>query len=214
MRLFLNRGPDETGDPVLEDVTDAAGLIGLPTKAPHVQIADLDNDGWPEIVTSASAADGTEPAIFRHLGVGESGGVPRFAAPADLGSDQYWVTGGIADFDGDGRQDVFMVEWEPELPSKLWLNESAAGHWVEISGPIGSVVSVYEPDRAGDSEALIGASPLVGSTGYGAGTEPKVHFGVGDLDGVDVVAVLPGGERVTYSGVAANTSHSLGAEAE
>ena len=64
VRLFLNRG-----DAQFEDVTEAAGLVGLPTKGPHVELNDMDNDGWPDLVTTASAADGTRPAVFRHTGL-------------------------------------------------------------------------------------------------------------------------------------------------
>ena len=36
------------------------GSVLLPTLAPHVAVADLDNDGWLDIVTTASArTDGT-----------------------------------------------------------------------------------------------------------------------------------------------------------
>ena len=52
VRLYLNEGTTDGGSPRFRDVTDAAGLPGLPTKAPHVEIADLDADGWPDIVTS------------------------------------------------------------------------------------------------------------------------------------------------------------------
>jgi len=188
----------------------AAGLIGLPTKAPHVQIADLDNDGWPEIVTSASAAGGTQPAVFRHLGVGGSdGGVPTFEAPSGLGSDQYWVSGAVSDFDRDGRQDVFLVEWEPSLPSRLWRNESVAGNWIEIAAPIGATVLVYAAGHADDVAALMGARPVVGSTGYGSGSAPVAHFGLGDSESVDVVVVLPGGDQVTEAGLDANSRHSV-----
>jgi enediyne biosynthesis protein E4 len=51
IRLYLNRGVKE-GVPVFEDVTEAAGLTALAMKAPHVEIQDFDNDGWPDIYTS------------------------------------------------------------------------------------------------------------------------------------------------------------------
>src|SRR5688572_28132586 len=44
VRLYLNGGVDESGSPRLRDATEAAGLEGLPTKAPHVELADIDAD--------------------------------------------------------------------------------------------------------------------------------------------------------------------------
>ncbi len=112
VRLYLNRSDDR--EIRFIDATDAAGLIPLPTKAPHVEFADMNNDGWLDIVTSASANDGTLPAVF--FGTGIADGVPQFDAPAELGSDQYWVAAPTAGYKRDGRLDVFLVEWEPGLP--------------------------------------------------------------------------------------------------
>src|SRR5690606_40265571 len=57
VRVLLNRS--EPGAVALDDVTEAAGSPPLPTKAPHVAVADLDDDGRPDVVTSAVTDDGT-----------------------------------------------------------------------------------------------------------------------------------------------------------
>lgn len=196
VRLYLNRTPEPGARPVLEDVTETAGLIGLPTKAPHVEVADLDNDGWPDVVTTASAADGTRPAVFRHLGLVD--GIPRFAPPEGLGAAQYWVTGPTADVDRDGRLDIMLVEWDPSLPSLLLRNTSASGHWLEVSvdpslPAIGTRVDVYAAGSAGDPAALLGSREIVVSLGYTAGVLPVAHFGLGDVTVVDVVVTGPHG---------------------
>ncbi len=72
VRLYLNEA-DAQGGVRLRDVTDAAGLVGLTTKSPHVEIADLDADGRPDIVTTAAGADGL-PVVFRNEG--QKDGVP------------------------------------------------------------------------------------------------------------------------------------------
>ena len=127
VRLYLNRSEGERIEFV--DITEQAGLIPLPTKAPHVEFADMNNDGLVDIVTSASAHNGTLPAVF--LGTGIVDGIPRFDAPDGLGSDQYWVTAPTADYNRDGRLDVFAVEWEPSLPSLLFSG-AADGNWITI----------------------------------------------------------------------------------
>lgn len=207
VRLYLNRTREPGAMPQLEDVTEATGLVGLPTKAPHVELADLDNDGWPDIVTSASAADGSLPAVFRHLGV--EGDIPRFEAPAGLGAAQYWVSAPTADVDRDGRLDILLVEWEPSLPSLLLRNTSASGHWLEVSvddslGGVGTRVDVYSAGGAGEAEALIGAREIVATVGYTAGVLQVAHFGLGDAAAVDVVVTPRGGEPFTLYGVVAD----------
>src|SRR5262249_52886244 len=81
VRLYLNRGIKD-GNPVFEDVTEAVGLTPLPLKAPHVEIQDFDNDGWPDIcVSMVKFADGKPyPVIFKNLGVRD--GLPRFREDA------------------------------------------------------------------------------------------------------------------------------------
>jgi hypothetical protein len=190
IRLYVHRGLDEGSLPRFEDVTEEAGLVGLPTKAPHVEVADFDNDGWPDILASASADGGERPAIFRHLGL--EGEVPRFAAPEGLGAAQYWVTGGTADVDHDGRLDIMLVEWEPALPSLLLRNETSGGHWLSAqvddpAGGIGARVEVYRAGMMEDPAGLLGVREVVAGNGYGAGALPVVHFGLGEETLVDLV---------------------------
>jgi hypothetical protein len=77
VRLYLNRGIKD-GIPTFEDITEKAGLTPLGMKAPHVEIQDFDNDGWPDIYASTVkfAAGQPFPVIFRHQGIKD--GLPRF----------------------------------------------------------------------------------------------------------------------------------------
>ena len=195
VRLYVNRTSESGETPQFEDVTDASGLIGLPTKAPHVEIADLDNDGWPDILTSASASGGSAPAVFMHIGL--EGDLPGFAGPAGLGEPQYWVGAPTADVDRDGRLDVLLLEWEPSLPSLLLANTTASGAWLEVSvgtdlgGGVGTRVDVYQAGAAGDAAALLGSREIVASLGYTTGVQRIAHFGLGDVASVDVVVTPP-----------------------
>lgn len=208
VRLYLNEGTNADGDPVFRDVTEESGLVGLPTKAPHVELVDVDNDGWPDLLTTASAGGGTGPAVFRHLGLED--GVPRFAAPEGLGDAHYWVTGPTADVDRDGRIDVLLVEFDPALPSLLLRNETASGNWLsvavdpELGGGVGARVGVYRAGGLGDAGALLGYREVVASQGYSAGTPAEVHVGLGDEEVVDVRVELPDGDTVDLQDVEAN----------
>ena len=155
-RLYLNRGVTN-GVPTYEDVTEAAGLIPLPLKGPHVEIQDFDNDGRPDIYTSiVKLADGRpHPVIFRNLG--NRDGLPRFEETAlaanDFPTDEdrtikrsgtffqkmvderkiiYSAPGPTCDFDHDGRLDMVLPNWWTELPSLLLKNETPGGHWLDV----------------------------------------------------------------------------------
>jgi hypothetical protein len=207
VRLFLNRTKPGEGV-TFEEVTEAAGLTALPTKAPHVEIADLDNDGWPDIVTSASSSGGTRPAVFRNLGIDD--GVPRFETPEGLGDPQYWVTAPLADFDLDGRLDLLLVEFEPEKPSYLLRNESASGNWLEVSlgekgGGIGAQVFVFASGESSSARGqLIGTEGITASRGYSAGVPAIAHFGLGGVEMVDIAVQLQDGTELSIDRVPAN----------
>lgn len=162
-RLYLNRGVVD-GKLAFEDVTDAAGLKPLPMKAPHVEVQDFDNDGWPDLLMSLiKFADGVpHPLIYRNLGVRD--GLPRFEERAMAVNDfptaedkavsrtgaffdkmvqerkvLYTAPAPSGDFDNDGRQDIFFASWWAKAPSLLLHNETPGGKWlkVEVRGPAG-----------------------------------------------------------------------------
>jgi enediyne biosynthesis protein E4 len=169
----------------------------------------MDNDGWPDLVVTSSAADGTRPSVFRHSGL--DGDIPSFVAPEGLGSPQYWVAGPTADIDRDGRLDVFLVEFDPSLPSLMLRNETASGHWLEVSvgsefgHGVGWRAEVFASGAAADVASLLGVRDITTTQGYSSGVAPVAHFGLGDVDRVDVRLVAPGGgEPVVLADVAAD----------
>jgi hypothetical protein len=156
IRLYLNRGIKD-GVPTYEDVTEAAGLTPLAMKAPHIEIQDFDNDGWPDIsVSIVKFKDGKPyPVIYRNLGVRD--GIPRFRDDAwaindfptaedramkgsgplfnkvlKEGKIIYGAAGPTADFDRDGRRDYLLVNWWIESRSLLLRNETKGGHWLTV----------------------------------------------------------------------------------
>jgi hypothetical protein len=208
IHAYLNRGPGPNGDPSFEDITATSGLPPLHTLAPDVQIADFDNDGWPDIVTSASAGEGTRPAVFRNLG--PVAGVPRFSSPDGLGDPQFWVNVSIADVDRDGRVDAFVDEFDPNRAAHLFANATPGGHWLDVSvdGPgqgVGTRVEVFAAGGLDDPSALLGVHEIVVSSGFGSGLAPIAHFGLGGATSVDLRLRRPRRGPVTdLRGVAAN----------
>lgn len=208
-RIFLNRGADSKGTPQFEDVTQATGLPEQwPKKCPHVEIQDFDNDGWPDLYFSGAwlGADGTiAPLVYRNLG-GEAGGVPRFAAPEPPENTEtvYFPAGPTADYDNDGRVDLFLVNWFAGNHSRLLRNNSQSGGWLRVrlrsAGKenregIGSKVTL----RSGDK--LVGHGEITTGYGYASGQIPTAHFGLGDETSVDVEIRTPGGQTVRRKGV-------------
>lgn len=156
IRLYLHRGT-QGGMPRFEEVTEAAGLFPLTMKAPHVEIQDFDNDGWPDIYVSiVKFKDGQpHPLVFKNLGVKD--GIPRFRADSwnvndfpnqdELAIKQvgklfdkmikdkriiYMAPGPSADFDRDGRLDLLLPNWWIQDRSLLLRNETPGGNWLDV----------------------------------------------------------------------------------
>jgi hypothetical protein len=156
VRLYLHRGLKD-GSPSFEDVTEAAGLTPLAMKAPHVEVQDFDNDGWPDLAVSIVKFHGGKPypVIFKNLGVKD--GIPRFRDDAWAVNDFptaadrsvkrttaffekmlrerkviYAAAGPSVDFDRDGRLDFFLANWWVESPPLLLRNETPGGNWLQV----------------------------------------------------------------------------------
>jgi hypothetical protein len=156
IRLYLNKGIKD-GVPMFEDITQASGLIPLTMKAPHIEIQDFDNDGWPDIYVSIVKFKDKQPhpVIFRGLGLKD--GIPQFKSDAwavnewptkealavkktglffdKLIKDRqiiYMAPGPSADFDRDGRLDMLLPNWWIEDRSLLLRNETPGGNWLAL----------------------------------------------------------------------------------
>jgi hypothetical protein len=198
-RVYLNDGLKD-GVPKFRDVTAEVGLgDAVPVRCPHVEVQDFDNDGWPDIYLSAAwLEDGkVTPLVYRNTGVRD--GLPRFVAPKPVATaNAYFPAGPSADFDGDGRVDLFLVNWFAGNHSRLLRNASPEQNWltVRVTGRtmnrmgVGAKVAVY---AAG---SLLGHQEIGTGYGYASGQMPVAHFGLGEATTVDVRVTLPSGKTL------------------
>jgi hypothetical protein len=221
IHLFLNVGMRE-GVPQFKDISKEAGL-GFVLPARHssgrrlrfdlAEIQDFDNDGFPDILVGAVYEEGSklQPFVCRNQGVKD--GVPRFTVPPVAKVVAHFPAAPTADYNRDGRMDVFLCSWFPDVSSRLFLNDSPARHWLQVRVVgktinrmgIGARVRVYQPGQVGKAAGLLGSNEIHLSQGYCSGREAEVHFGLGDRTKVDVEVELPFGKgRILQKDVAAN----------
>ncbi|MFN0102522.1 MAG: FG-GAP repeat domain-containing protein, partial [Bryobacteraceae bacterium] len=181
--LFRNTGEgfrDET-------YQSGAGALTVRRSGWGVALADLNNDGWKDLVTANSHVTDTieltrsEPYKEPNMVLLNSGGTFRLGA--ELGPAAANRGLAVADLDGDGRLDIVTSELGGK--AVLWRNVSAGtGNWLEVKAPVGARV------RAGHQwqEVTAGGS-------YGSGSFVPAHFGMGTAMEADVEIVLPDGKR-------------------
>ena len=239
LRLFINKLTKD-GRLSFEEVTKSVGLNPIPLKAPHVEIQDFDNDGLPDIYTSVvKFKDGkVYPLIFRQTG--QVNGLPRFTEQVMAVNDFptaedkalkgqtgvffakvlkekkiiYSSAGPTGDYDNDGRLDMFLPSWWPELPSMLLHNETSSGNWLNVqvrgtkkvnSMGIGSKINIYQAGKAGQVTALLGSQDICVGYGYASGQTAIAHFGIGKINSVDIEVILPNGSgKLVQKNVKAN----------
>jgi|GEM_PF-473081 len=115
----------------------------------------------------------------------------------------------FADIDNDGDLD-FAIACKRSTSFLFRNNLNNNNNWLKIelmaengqAGAFGAKVFVYPGGDAGG--ALLGVRHAISNQGYLAQDDPVLHFGLGEEDDVDIIAIFPDGGRVVMERVTAN----------
>ena len=181
---------------------------------------DADNDGWLDIVTTNGHVlsqveltdHGQTYAQTTQLLHNVAGHFTDVSATAGADFSRKIVGRGVAvgDYDGDGRQDLLLVN--DEGPPLLLHNDSPTGaHWITLKclrragGPdaVGARVTISAGGRKQIAEVRAGGS-------YLSTNAPEVHFGLGLSRVVDAIDIRwPQGQTSHLTAVAADRAYWL-----
>lgn len=184
--------PDETG--LLRDRAPPA--LARPSRATAVLVADLDNDGFDEILI-ANAAEPNRLLAWREQGwrpIDPGDAMEPASLPAALAA---------ADVDGDGRLEVIVARaagrggglglYRVDAPDHTWLR--VAPRTPQGAPARGALVRLAAGGRS--------QTRIVGESARGAG-EPVAHFGLGTSERIERLDVRwPDGTVRRFENVAA-----------
>ena len=200
------------GQGLFVETTWAAGLgeATLPYLGWGTRFADLDNDGWPDLLfvnghvypeVDRHRLDETyaqRALVFRGLGGARFANVSSSAGP-DLARPRAGRGAAFGDYDEDGRLDVLVSAVNDKVA--LLRNESpTAHHWlaVRLEGRksnrqgLGARIVLEAGGRRQVREVHAGGS-------YLSQSDPRAHFGLGGTTSVEAVLVQwPSGRQESW----------------
>jgi hypothetical protein len=204
--LYINNGKG-----TFRDMTMRSGL-GVETRYVSwgIAIADLDNDGMPDIfwVTGGIYPEvretyDTPRVIFRNVGNGQ---FEELLGQAGPGVDSLHSSRGcaIGDFDNDGDVDVLIINHN-EPPSLLRNDVSGDHHWLKVKlhgvqsnrSAIGARVTLRYGGR-------VQAQEVMGQSSYLSFNDSRLHFGLGAATAADIEIRWPLGKIEQLQGVSAD----------
>jgi hypothetical protein len=171
------------GNGTFSDISAKAGIAGHRGNGLGVVIGDYDDDGWPDI---AVANDSMPNSLYHNEGRGifkEVGLVSGIAVAAD-GNPRAGMGIDLADYDGDGRLDLFVTNHELEghtlfrnLGRGLFADmTSQSGIGLATLPFVGFGAVFFDADNDGDLDLAIANGHVVDDSGHyrpGSKTEQR-----------------------------------------
>ena len=181
-----------SGLTMFEDRTAQAGLSAETSGMAGWSnaIADLDNDGWKDLVVARSHATDNialfsdrryeEPnSLFRNLGNGKFQNVSALAGASFVTPAAHRGLA-VGDLDNDGRLDLVITVLNGK--TQIYHNTSAnSNHWLllKLTGTKSNRMAIGASIKLTDANGLVQYNHVTTSTGYACSSDPRVHFGLG-----------------------------------
>ena len=190
-----------------------AGGDTRPSTGWHTEFADIDNDGLLDIFIAKGNVDAMpEAAAFdpNNLLIQRPDGTFReAAATAGVASGERSRGAGLADFDGDGRLDLVVVNRSAGM--ELYRNVTAdVGNWLSVelaqeggnTRAVGAWIEVQANGKTQAREVTVGG-------GHASGQALPMHFGLGDAKEAKARVIWPDGEASDWQEIAINAAATV-----
>lgn len=173
-----------------------SGDDGRPSTGWHAEFGDVDNDGRMDLFIAKGNVDQMPSNAMRDpnnlLMQRPDGTFAERADVAGIATTDRSRGAALADFDGDGRLDLVVVN--RRAPMELWQNATPdTGHWAGIeprmagnTRAVGAWVELRAGGRVTAREVTIGG-------GHAGGQAGPLHFGLGPQTQAEVRVIWPDG---------------------
>lgn len=153
--MVANRLYHNNGDGTFRDVSESSGIGRYKGYAMGLVCADFDGDGWPDIYVGN---DVVENFLFHNKknGTFEEIGLLAGVAVDQYGEPQGTMGSNVGDFDGDGRFDIIVTDYQNQV-NTLYRN-------------------------LGTQNGTLQFQDVTVETGAGTGSRPLVTWGCGLVD--------------------------------
>ena len=184
-RLFLNNK-----DNTFRDVTSGSG-IGVQSDMGHT-VADLDADGYPDILSGTGGPSFLEGDRLYLLSPDGNGGLTATDVSTSSGIQAAGETRqhgqAVGDYDGDGDLDIYSNNGGPFVLAEtaqgnfLWQNDGNANSWVgfDLQGVVSNLGGVGTRVRVETASGRNIFRYRDCGRGFGNTNAPTVHVGLGD----------------------------------
>ena len=184
-----------------------AGEDGRPSTGWHAEFGDVDNDGRPDLFIAKGNVDQMPGLAIEDpnnlLRQAEDGTFEEVSVAAGVATTARSRGAALADFDGDGRLDLVVVN--RRAPMELYQNVTAkTGNWLTVDlhqeganpNAIGAWVEMRTNGAVQTQEVTIGG-------GHVGGQAVPLHFGLGAATGAEMRVTWPDGQSGAWTPVEA-----------
>ena len=150
------------GDGTFTDVSRAAGIANPSGKGLGIAFGDIDGDGWTDIYV---ANDGVRSFLYRNRRNGTFEDITYSAGAGNYdenGKPKAGMGVEIADYDGDGRPDIYVTNFSEEMNSLyrnagqlMFEDRSADGGLASGLLPLGFGTKLADFDNDGDNDIYV-----------------------------------------------------------